>query len=477
MDSEISYFYGPTYITTDKSKIYCETGWYNGKTEVSSFGKNTILDNPPQILYTDSLYYEKKVGYGEAYYKFTWVDTSENIILSGGKAIFFELNDSITATEKPLLTYLMDGDSLHIASDTLISRKSLPVASKPDTLATAAVDTLNAAVKDSALISLTVVDTLLGTIKDTTALSEQPVLDTLTTDKVLAKDKVDTTGHRELYAFHNVRMYKSDMQGACDSLVYTFKDSTIRMYRQPILWGDDSQMTGDTIYLYMADNQMDRVELFPNGFIINESFPKLYDQIKGRFITGYFKDGDLDNMHVVGNGESVYYGKDSRSAYLGINKAVCSEMWIYLNESKVSRIKFYTKPTATFHPIQLVNPESFKLENFNWRYDKRPKNKEDLLKDPEPEAELDSNATPSSNAVKKGTKLGTGGPIEPTTTEEAPGLQVEDSIPATPIEPNTPEEAPALPVEDSIPVPPALPTERDTLPKPSPKIKVKTKKP
>ncbi len=368
LNREISYFYGPTYITTPDSKIYCESGWYNGKTEISSFGKNTILDSPPQILYADSLYYEKKRGYGEAYHKFTWVDTNQNIILTGGKAIFFELNDSIIATQKPLLTYLLDGDSLHIAADTLISHIAAPVAAPIDTTIALRVDSMS--------------------------------IDTLGNDTLAIQ--TDTTKQRELFAFHNVRLYKSDMQGACDSLLYSFADSTIRMYRKPILWGDNSQMTGDTIYLYMANNKMDRVELFPNGFIINESFPKLYDQIKGRHIWGYFKDGTLDNMHVVGNGESVYYGKDSRSAYLGINKAVCSEMWIYLKDDKVNRIKFYTKPQATFHPIQLVNPETFKLENFNWRYDKRPKSKEDLLKDPEPEPiqEPSSEATGKSKTGK-----------------------------------------------------------------------------
>lgn len=381
MDTEVSYFYGPTHITTPNSKIYCESGWYNGKTEISSFGKNTILDNPPQILYADSLYYEKKNGYGEAYYHFDWVDTSQNMILSGGKAIFYELQDSITATEKPVLTYLLDGDSLHIAADTLISHKDKPKV------------TLDS----------------LGNI-DTTA------------------QVIDTTGQREFFAFHHVRMYKSDMQGKCDSLVYAFRDSTIKMYRKPILWGDNSQMTGDTIYLYMKNNKMDKVELFPNGFIINESFPKLYDQIKGRHIWGYFVDGKLDNMHVVGNGESVYYGKDSRSAYLGINKAVCSEMWIYMKENKVNRIKFYTKPTATFHPIQLVNPESFKLENFNWRYDQRPKGKEDLLKDPEPEpTTLDA----ESSKAKKGSKLNAGSPISvdpPKNPEETEGIKPEIEV-------------------------------------------------
>lgn len=363
MNTEISYFFGPTTITTPDSKIYCESGWYNAKTEISSFGKNTILNNPPHTLYADSLYYEKKRGYGEAYHHFDWIDTSQNIALSGGKAIFYEQQDSITATEKPLLTYLMDDDSLHIAADTLISHK-------------------------------------------------------------------DTLDERELFAFHNVRMFKSDMQGKCDSLTYAFRDSTIRMYRKPILWGDNSQMTGDTIYIYMANDKMDRVELFPSGFIINESFPKLYDQIKGRHIWGYFKEGALDNMHVVGNGESVYYGKDARSAYLGINKAVCSEMWIYLKDSKVNRIKFYTKPQATFHPIQLVNPETFKLENFNWEYDKRPQSKEDLLKDPEPEPEPVPNTSLSKG--RKGVKLDS----ETTKTN-----QPADTIPGintTPINETTP---------------------------------------
>jgi hypothetical protein len=102
-------------------------------------------------------------------------------------------------------------------------------------------------------------------------------------------------------------------------------------------------------------------------------------------------------------------------------------MWIYMKESKVNRIKFYTKPTATFHPIQLVNPESFKLEKFNWRYDQRPKSKEDLLKDPEPEPEpikLDADG----DNTKKGSKLNAGKPMTPEPPKGPEEVPVEDEV-------------------------------------------------
>lgn len=190
----------------------------------------------------------------------------------------------------------------------------------------------------------------------------------------------DTNDIREFTAYYDVRIYKSDLQGLCDSLFFSYKDSIIRMYDDPVLWSDQNQLTGDTIFMTLQNNALHSVELFENGFIISKSSQGgLYDQIKGRRIYGYFVDAKLDRMHAVGNGETIYYGKDARTRYIGVNKAVCSDMWIYVKNNRVARINFLNEPVAKFSPIQTINPSNFLLADFLWREDERPMSKKGLF--------------------------------------------------------------------------------------------------
>jgi len=194
------------------------------------------------------------------------------------------------------------------------------------------------------------------------------------------KSRKDTIADfTEFFAFHKVKIFKSNLQGVCDSLSFSFKDSTIRMYYEPILWSEENQLTGDSISMLLVNEKIDRVELYPNGFIINKAHEELFNQIKGRHIFGYFKEGSLNKMLVEGNGESIYYGTDDKNAFIGANRAICSNMWIYMKDAQVNRIAFLAKPDATFFPIQTINPSEFRLKGFLWKEEFRPASKAALF--------------------------------------------------------------------------------------------------
>ena len=186
--------------------------------------------------------------------------------------------------------------------------------------------------------------------------------------------------YTEFLAYPDVKIFKKNLQGICDSLAFSFRDSTIVMYQEPVLWNEVNQLTGDTITITLHNEKLDRFELYDNGFIANQAHGEgLFNQIKGRHILGYFKDKQLDRMLVKGNGESIYYGTDDDDSFIGVNKAMCSNMWIYLKHEQVSRINFLTKPDATFFPIQSVRPSEFLLEGFDWKIGMRPLSKNDLF--------------------------------------------------------------------------------------------------
>lgn len=186
-------------------------------------------------------------------------------------------------------------------------------------------------------------------------------------------DRTDTSNEkRVLYAFHNTRLYKSDMQGHCDSLTYEFSDSLIRMFYDPVLWSDSNQITGDTLVIYLKNHKVDKMDVIQDAFIAGIDGPERYNQIKGRDMEAFFKDGKLHRVYVNGNGQSVYYAKEDSLTYTGVNSIVCSEMLIRIDSNKVTDISFYTRPEGTIYPLGDFPEASRLLPGFNWRGNDKP---------------------------------------------------------------------------------------------------------
>ncbi len=191
----------------------------------------------------------------------------------------------------------------------------------------------------------------------------------------------DSAGNfRRLFAYHHVRLFKSDMQGVCDSVAFNFRDSTFRLYRKPVLWVDNNQLKSDTIYVLLKNQKIDRMNMLQNAFAVNLADSGKFNQARGKNMYGFFKKNALDHMEVIGNGESIYYAKDEKGGYIGVNKAVCSNMVLYFDTAKkIDRIYFITQPDATLYPLPDFPPEERKLKNFIWLEMLRPKSKQDLM--------------------------------------------------------------------------------------------------
>jgi lipopolysaccharide export system protein LptA len=193
------------------------------------------------------------------------------------------------------------------------------------------------------------------------------------------------TKQKTFYAYYKAGIFKTDLQGRCDSLVYSEVDSLVKMYYNPILWSDENQIVGDFIKLKNGPNGAEKLYVTNNGFISSLAEPGLYNQIKGRNITGFFSDSKLYKLLVEGNGETIYFPKDDpkepdlEPMIIGMNKAICSNIEIRLAEGQVSRIKFMERPTATLHTLDEIQSMPTKLKGFKWRGDLRPNNKYDLF--------------------------------------------------------------------------------------------------
>lgn len=196
-------------------------------------------------------------------------------------------------------------------------------------------------------------------------------------DTLFSKEHSETDTSKDFSAFHHVRFYMRNMQGVCDSFFYSTADSLFRFYYNPVLWADSTQMTGDSIHLRIKNKKADFLTLFDKAIIISPE-TKYYNQIQGKNIFGYFKENELEKMFVDANAESIYYGKDDKGKYIGMNKATCIKMWMYFKEKKVNKVVFIEKPDAVFTPLKMITEEDKYLKLFSWQIERKPKSREDI---------------------------------------------------------------------------------------------------
>lgn len=190
-------------------------------------------------------------------------------------------------------------------------------------------------------------------------------------DTLISQDSEDAA-NRYLQAFSNMRMIKSDIAGRSDSMVYIYSDSTIYLYGDPVLWNNKSQITADSISFLISNEELEKAFLKDNAFAVTKDTISNFNQIRGRKMTGYFLEGQMNKLDVEGNGESLYFALENDSTIRGVNKLLCGRIIMKFTDGQVSSINHTIKPEATFTPPHLLEEEHPSLEGFIWREEERP---------------------------------------------------------------------------------------------------------
>jgi hypothetical protein len=185
---------------------------------------------------------------------------------------------------------------------------------------------------------------------------------------------------RDISAYHGVRFYRADIQSVCDSMQFNTSDTILRLYKNPILWNENYQLTGDTIHILFNDSTIERMNVLNYGFAMEEIDSTYYNQLKGRTLIAYFKAGEIYKMDVEGNGEAIYYNIDNKTAApLQLSKLEAPFLTFWINKRKISRIAWNPDPKLNIIPLPDLKPEEKFLQGFvNYDY-LRPKTKEDIF--------------------------------------------------------------------------------------------------
>ena len=337
--SQIATFITKTYIEDSAKRIITTSdGYYDLKNKNASFGKRPVIKDGATTTTANQVVTDDVTGRsiltGNAIFK----DTAQGISVLSNYIVTDKNKGSLIATEKPLLIIKQEKDSTFITADSLYSGKfsELPVFMD------------SPAVEDAALKKAAVINT---------------------SDSSL----------RFFRAYHNVRIFSDSMQAVCDSLFYSGKDSIFRLFYNPIIWASNSQVTGDTIYLYTKNKKPDLMRVFENGLMINKTGIDMYNQIKGNRLFGYFVKGEINNVRAKGNAESIYYAKDGQEKLIGINKANSDIIDMRFKNKELNRVVFISAVTGTMFPVNEATDEDKRLRSFKWLEDKRPKSKFELF--------------------------------------------------------------------------------------------------
>ena len=315
-ETRVATILGPSDIYNEANHIYSEKGFYNTLDDTAELLDRSILTSEGREMTGDSLYYDRRAGYGEAFYNVEMNDSINRNMLLGDYCYYDELTENAFATGRAVAVDYSQKDSLFIHGDTL------------------KMNSYN-----------------------------------LQTDSM----------YRNVLAYHKVRMYREDLQGICDSLTYNSKDSCITMYYDPILWSDKQQMLGEEIKAYIKDNKIDWAHIINQTLAVEEKDSVHYNQVSGKEIKAYFKDNELHEVDVIGNVLVVFYPQEADSMMLGMNTSETSRLNLFFQERKIDKMIMSPKSNGVLYPMDQIPEDKMRLENFYWFDFIRPRKKEDIF--------------------------------------------------------------------------------------------------
>ncbi|WP_159017731.1 OstA-like protein [Algibacter sp. L3A6] len=334
-DTGLAYLFGPSTITTEDSKTYCEKGFYDTKNKTGYALKDSKIYYDDRIIEGDSLYFDNTKSFASATNNIKITDTINKSIVTGHYAEVFRAKDSLFITKRALVTTVQEKDSVYLHADKIM------VTGKPE-------NRITRAYYNAKLFK---------------------------TDISAKADSIHANQNTGITELINL-----------DRFAPTDAFST---KRRPILWNNANQMTGDTIHLISNSKteKLDSLRVFNNAFIISKDTisENGYNQIFGITLVGLFNDAnELREVNINKNAESIFYTRDENQELIGIDKAKSGSIKMLFANSDIEEYTRLNTVDGTLFPEKDYQEKDKFLKGFDWREDERPLSVDDLFKEDKP---------------------------------------------------------------------------------------------
>ena len=370
--ANLSYYYTGGKITDPLNVLTSVWGEYSPASNDALFKNKVHLKNKNFTLDADTLKYNTKSGIAN-------IVGPTHIVYNGETDIYSSLGWYNTSTERSMLlnrSLVKHKDGKTLVADTIFYDKKLKYSEGFTRVE------MNDTVQKSTLYGNYCYyneKTKKGLATDSALLVDWSSKDTMYVhaDTLLtSKDSIYNLAR----GFYHVRFYRHDVQGLCDSLAYSARDSVMNMYGEPILWADNNQLSGDFIQAYTKNKKIHKIHIQNLAVAIQHEDSIYYNQLSGKEIIAYVDSGQLKRVNVNGNAETIYYPMDDKdSTLIGLNKTQSSFVVMYLKNKRISRVVLTSASNGTMYPLTQLSGSDIYLKNFFWVEDQRPKNIKDLF--------------------------------------------------------------------------------------------------
>lgn len=398
-------FLGKVHAWRDSSYLRADNGWYNRENEQFNFYKNAYIYTKDQEVWADDIFYDRNKGFSILKNNIQIVDTSQSTMFFADSARYVSKPMSFTLYKDPSAAYYSveegKADTLFLRADTLkyyskafSEIDSATVAQAKERVELSAKDPFQTIVdaiesnkkkpSSKKAVNNNVTQTSNSTktdVKQEAAVDSLSAknLDTLSvpTPKVDSVKKFsfsDTTTIRFVQGFHNVKMHRSNIQGLCDSLVFSSLDSMARLYGKPILWNEENQFTADSMQFVVSGKSLTKAELLSSAYVISKEDSVHFNQIKSTDIIGYFKKNDIYRFDALG-GVSLMFFIEEDSVITTMNQKECRVMKGLIKDRKIQKIQYVQDVKSDAFPVYNLPINKQRLKGFNWSPEKRPKDR------------------------------------------------------------------------------------------------------
>lgn len=318
--THIAHITSETLIVSDSNTINTTNGWYNTSADDATLYERAVITaKDGKTLLGDTVYYNRKRNYGEARGNVVITDPSNMVILDGDYGYHDDNAHYSYVTRRARAREFSQKDTIYLHADTLCTL-------------------INHVVNDS------------------------------------VNDSV-----RVLRAFNQVRFYRNDVQGICDSLQLSEADTIINMYNHAVVWNLERQIFGDEINVHLNDSAADWAMLPLGGFMAEHLGEIYYDQLSGKKMKAWFEEKELRRLDVDGNVQVIMFPQEKDSTYNKMVSAESSYMRLNLKpKQEVDRITMWPEVSGKVTPLYLAKKVDLYLPQFQWYDALRPKSPDDI---------------------------------------------------------------------------------------------------
>lgn len=350
--TEIATFTSPTTIYSDSGRRTIKTrqGYFDMKNKRGILNKRSVVEDSTATFTAEDMAVDDSTKMDEfrGNVVYRGKDTAKGYDLIANNVKTNRKKDIFLATEKPILLIKQGKDSVFISADTLFSARL------------------------SDLKKYRHVPMVRDSLAFNDSVAHEPVDTTI---------KKDSSNNKYFEAYYHVKIYYDSVQSVCDSLFYSLQDSVFRLFKDPVLWSKQNQITGDTIYLYVQNKKPERMYVFENAMAIGQvDSTRFFNQAKGNTLNALFTDGKISSVHLKGSAEDVYYMQDEKNRFRGVSKSRAGMINVLFDDkSKPRRVSFIQNFEDVQTPMRQARHEELKLRGFKWLDAIRPKSKFDIL--------------------------------------------------------------------------------------------------